>query len=182
MSRSPLPPQLSPIGLYASLLDLPGNTDLLARFLSLHQLAAMHPRSCSGINLGRLGTASCLCCHASTIGSCIGGGCWRSGMPHWCCQSWCGHSRAVTPCLSSCCYHDIVISLQISLSPSTSGTVRVSSLRRRVRFRHTADHCYSLVIVQNILDEPPKVRVLVASRASSGSGASREGIGPSNVV
>ena len=41
MSRSPLPLQLFPIILYASLLDLPGNTDLLAQFLSLRQLAAM---------------------------------------------------------------------------------------------------------------------------------------------
>ncbi len=40
MSRSPLPLQLSPIGLYVSLLDLPGNTDPLAQFLSLRQLAA----------------------------------------------------------------------------------------------------------------------------------------------
>ncbi len=38
-----LPLQLAPIYLYASLLDLPGNIDLLARFLSLHQLAATVP-------------------------------------------------------------------------------------------------------------------------------------------
>ncbi len=36
---------------------------------------AHHPRSNSGINLSRLGTASRLCRLASTIGSCIGGGC-----------------------------------------------------------------------------------------------------------
>ncbi len=28
--------------------------------------------------------------------------------------------------------------------------------RRRVRFSHTADHCYSLVVIQNIPDKPPK--------------------------
>ncbi len=41
--RSLLPLQLIPIYLFASLLDLPGNINLLARFLSLHQLAATVP-------------------------------------------------------------------------------------------------------------------------------------------
>ncbi len=96
-------------------------------------------------------------------------------MPHWCCRTWCGHSRAVTPCLSSCCYHYIVISMQISLSPSNSGTVGVSSLRRRVHFSHTADHCYSLVVIQNIPDEPPKCASSCGVQASS-SGWCVEGI------
>ncbi len=33
-----------------------------------------------------------------------------------CCRTWCGGSRAVTPCLSSCCNHDFVISVNFSKS------------------------------------------------------------------
>ena len=104
-------------------------------------------------------------------------------MPHGCCRTWCGHSRAITPCLSSSCYHDIVISTQISLSPSTSGTVGVSSLRRRDRLSHTADRCYSLVVIQNIPDEPPKapasyrVRRVRPGGASGGYRASKSCLG-----
>ena len=43
LSHSLLPLQLVPIYLFASLLDLPGNINLLARFLFLHQLAATVP-------------------------------------------------------------------------------------------------------------------------------------------
>ncbi len=50
----------------------------------------------------------------------------------------------------------ILLFRSISLSPSKRRTVEVSSLRRQVRFSHTVDHCYSLVVVQNIPDEPPK--------------------------
>ncbi len=44
----------------------------------------------------------------------------------------------------------------------------LSSPRCRIRFSYTADHCHSLVVVQNIPDEPPKCTHLVASASSSG--------------
>ncbi len=75
--------------------------------------------------------------------------------------------------LYSCCYHGIVISVksqrftkfigalqeQIALSPTTVRMVVLSSPRRCIRFSHTADHCHSLVVVQNVQDEPPKSAV-----------------------
>ena len=58
--------------------------------------------------------------------------------------------------------------MQITLSPTTVGMVVLSSPRRCIRFSHTADHCHSLVVVQNIPDEPPKVRSLVWRPRASG--------------
>ncbi len=48
--------------------------------------------------------------------------------------------------------------MRIALSPTTVGMVVLSSPRRCICFSHTADHWHSLVVVQNILDEPPKAR------------------------
>ncbi len=37
-------------------------------------------------------------------------------MPQWYRRTWCGCSRAATPCLSSCCSHDIAISVNFAKS------------------------------------------------------------------
>ena len=75
-------------------------------------------------------------------------------MSHWYCRTWCGCSRAVTPCLSSCCYHDIVISVNFAKSLKLRDCRGFTSLASGSF--HTSGHCYPLVVVQNIPDEPPK--------------------------
>ncbi len=47
--------------------------------------------------------------------------------------------------------------------------VVLSSPRRCIRFRHTADHCHSLVVVQNIPDEPPKSAVVASCACRPGA-------------
>ena len=95
-------------------------------------------------------------------------------MPHWYRRTWCGCSRAVTPCLSSCCYHDIVISVNFAKSLKFRDCRGFTSLASGSF--HTPGHCDSLVVVQNILDEPPKVlwrrtcRVQVLCHVVEGSG------------
>ncbi len=72
------------------------------------------------------------------------------------CRTRCGCSRAITPCLSLCCYHDFVILVNFNFSqvPQIPGLSEYHLTG--VRFVSLPDHCYSLVCIQNIPDEPPK--------------------------
>ncbi len=110
-----------------SLLDLPGNTSLLAQFLFLRKLAAT-----------------------------------------------CGCSRAVTPCLSSCCYHDFVISVNFAKSLKFRDRRSFTSLASgSFHSRITATHWYASRISRTSPQSASVasrwcVRVCVVSSGSSG--------------
>ena len=52
------------------------------------------------------------------------------------------------------------------------GNIGFLSLQHRVRFNHTSDHCYSLVVVHKIPDEPPKLAVACRACCPGVSGSS----------
>ncbi len=72
-------------------------------------------------------------------------------MSHTCCRTWCGRSRAVTPRLSSCGYHDIVIAIGFQ-----SITKKSISARCGPHYLHTANHWYSWVVIQESRTSPQK--------------------------
>ena len=93
-------------------------------------------------------------------------------MPHWCCRTLCGCRRAVTPCLSSCCYHDIVISVNFAKSlkkKDCRGFVSPTS-------GSFQSHCGPLLLTGSRPEYPgraPKARVFLWRRIVWACGSSR---------